>query len=162
MRGIGVALGVGTVFFAASLALFALQHAVILGVIAFLVTLWTNEALPLGVVSLLPILLFPLLGVMDSNAVASNYANSIIFLFIGGFMMAIAVEKTQLHFYFSRKLLNVFPKTPRGIIYALTITSALLSSVLSNTTITLMLMPIALFLSENIKLKIRFLLATAY
>jgi sodium-dependent dicarboxylate transporter 2/3/5 len=58
--------------------------------------------------------------------------------------------------------LSFFPKTARGIIYALAITSALLSAILSNTTITLMLMPIALFLSENIRLKVRFLLATAY
>ncbi|DAB39638.1 MAG TPA: anion transporter [Sulfurovum sp. UBA12169] len=162
MRGIGIALGIGTVFFSASLALFAPQHAMVLGVVAFLVTLWTNEALPLGVVSLLPLLLFPLIGVMDSGAVADNYANPIIFLFLGGFMVAIAIEKTQLHIYFSAKLLHIFPKTPQGIIYALAITSALLSAVLSNTTVTLMLMPIALFLSENIKLKIRFLLATAY
>ena len=77
-------------------------------------------------------------------------------------MLAIAIEKTKLHHYFSAKLLSFFPKTARGIIYALAITSALLSSVLSNTTITLMLMPIALFLSENMKLKVRFLLATAY
>ena len=77
-------------------------------------------------------------------------------------MLAIAIEKTGLHKYFSAKLLSLFPKTPRGIIYALAITSALLSSVLSNTTITLMLMPIALFLSENKRLKVRFLLATAY
>jgi sodium-dependent dicarboxylate transporter 2/3/5 len=162
MRGIAIALGIAIVFFAASLTLFALQHAMVLGVIAFLVTLWTNEALPLGVVSLLPLLLFPLIGVMDSSAVAGNYANSIIFLFLGGFMIAIAIEKTQLHIYFSAKLLHIFPKTPRGIIYALAVTSALLSAVLSNTTVALMLMPIALFLSENIKLKIRFLLATAY
>jgi len=77
-------------------------------------------------------------------------------------MLAIAIEKTRLHEYFSNRLLNLFPKTPTGIIYALAITSALLSSILSNTTITLLLMPIALFLSENLKLKIRFLLATAY
>lgn len=77
-------------------------------------------------------------------------------------MLAIAIEKIGLHKYFSSKLLSYFPVTPRGIIYALAITSALLSAILSNTTITLMLMPIALFLSENIKLKVRFLLATAY
>jgi sodium-dependent dicarboxylate transporter 2/3/5 len=77
-------------------------------------------------------------------------------------MLAIAIEKIGLHKYFSAKILSFFPKTARGIIYALAITSALLSAILSNTTITLMLMPIALFLSENVKLKIRFLLATAY
>ena len=162
MKGILTALLMGFVFFGLSLLVFTTQHAILIGLVAFLVTLWTNEALPLGVVSILPILLFPIFGILDTNLVTANYSKSIIFLFIGGFMLAIAIEKIGLHKYFSAKILSFFPKTPRGIIYALSITSALLSSILSNTTITLMLMPIALFLSENKKLKVRFLLATAY
>jgi sodium-dependent dicarboxylate transporter 2/3/5 len=162
MKDIGVSIVVGGVFFALSLLGFSMQHAILIGVVALLVTLWTNEALPLGVVSMLPILLFPSLGILDTSAVTANYSKSIIFLFLGGFMLAIAIEKIGLHKYFSSKLLGFFPKTPRGIIYALAVTSALLSAILSNTTITLMLMPIALFLSENKKLKVRFLLATAY
>ena len=162
MRGIGIAIIIGAIFFMLALLGFTAQHATLIGVVAFLVTLWTNEAMPLGAVSILPILLFPIFGILDTNAVTANYSKSIIFLFLGGFMLAIAIEKIGLHKYFSSKLLSFFPKTARGIIYALAITSALLSSILSNTTITLMLMPIALFLSENIKLKVRFLLATAY
>jgi sodium-dependent dicarboxylate transporter 2/3/5 len=162
MRGIFMAMIIGVVIFGFALLGFSVLHATLIGLVAFLVTLWTNEAMPLGAVSMLPILLFPIFGILDTSAVTANYSKSIIFLFLGGFMLAIAIEKTNLHKYFSAKLLSFFPKTARGIIYALAITSALLSSVLSNTTITLMLMPIALFLSENIKLKVRFLLATAY
>lgn len=162
MRGIFFAVAIGAVLYAFSMLMFNAQQSILIGLVAFLVALWTNEALPLGAVSLLPIILFPLFGILDINTVTPNYAKSIIFLFLGGFMLAIALEKTGLHHYFSAKLLNVFPKTPRGIIYALSTTSALLSSILSNTTITLMLMPIAMFLSENIKLKVRFLLAMAY
>jgi sodium-dependent dicarboxylate transporter 2/3/5 len=162
MRGILVSVVIAVVFFGLGLLGFSLLHATLIGLVAFLVTLWTNEAMPLGAVSILPILLFPIFGILDTSAVTANYSKSIIFLFLGGFMLAIAIEKTNLHKYFSAKLLSFFPKTARGIIYALAITSALLSSVLSNTTITLMLMPIALFLSENVKLKVRFLLATAY
>lgn len=139
-----------------------LEQSLLIGLVALLVTWWTNEALPLGVVSLLPIVLFPTFGVLELSSVTSNYSKPIIFLFLGGFMLAIAIEKIKLHLYFSAKLLSYFPKTVLGIIYALSITSALLSSILSNTTITLMLMPVALYLSDNIKLKIRFLLATAY
>ncbi len=162
MKGMAIAVGIGILFFTLALFGFDMQHAVLLGLVAFLVTLWTNEAMPLGAVSILPILLFPTFGILDTASVTANYSKSIIFLFLGGFMLAIAIEKTGLHKYFSAKLLSFFPKTARGIIYALAVTSALLSSILSNTTITLMLMPIALFLSENIKLKVRFLLATAY
>ena len=162
MRGIATAVVIGLVFFALALLGFTMQHATLIGLVAFLVTLWTNEAMPLGAVSILPILLFPIFGILDTSAVSANYSKSIIFLFIGGFMLAIAIEKTELHHYFSAKLLSFFPKTARGVIYALAVTSALLSSILSNTTITLMLMPIALHLSEEIRLKVRFLLATAY
>jgi len=162
MKGIVVACFIGLALFALSLLSFTLQHATLIGLVAFLVTLWTNEAIPLGAVSMMPIILFPLFGILDTTAVTANYSKSIIFLFLGGFMLAIAIEKIGLHKYFSAKLLSFFPKTARGIIYALAITSAFLSSILSNTTITLMLMPIALHLSENIKLKVRFLLATAY
>ena len=162
MRGLFIALLIGLGFFGFSLLFFTQQHALLLATVAFLVTIWTNGALPLGVVSLLPILLFPSLGILDVNTVAPNYSKTIIFLFIGGFMMAIAVEKIGLHKYFSSKLLSFFPNTPTGIIYALAITAALLSALLSNTTITLMLMPVGLFLTENIKLKVRFLLSIAY
>jgi sodium-dependent dicarboxylate transporter 2/3/5 len=162
MKGLLVAFLIAMGFYVVSLLGFTHEHSLLIGIVAFLVTLWTNEALPLGVVSLLPLILFPSLGIIDVNAVAPNYSKTIIFLFIGGFMMAIAVEKIGLHKYFSAKLLNLFPQTPRGIIYALAVTAALLSAILSNTTITLMLLPIGLFLTENLKLKVRFLLAIAY
>jgi sodium-dependent dicarboxylate transporter 2/3/5 len=161
-KGILLALLLGLVFSLVSWSFFTSTQSILIGLVALLVTLWTNESLPLGVVSLLPIILFPSFGVLDLSHVTPNYSKSIIFLFLGGFMLAIAIEKVKLHLYFSAKLLNFFPKTVLGILYALAITSALLSSILSNTTITLMLMPIALYLSDNIKLKIRFLLATAY
>ncbi len=162
MKGLFVAFLIALGFYGVSLLGFTNEHSLLIAIVAFLVTLWTNEALPLGVVSLLPLILFPALGIIDVNTVAPNYSKTIIFLFIGGFMMAIAVEKIGLHKYFSAKLLNLFPQTPRGIIYALAITAALLSALLSNTTITLMLLPIGLFLTENLKLKVRFLLAIAY
>jgi len=161
-KGFFMAIALGVLFtFGASFAFIPVQS-LLIGLIAFLVTLWTNEALPLGVVSLLPIILFPIFGVLELAAVTPNYSQSIIFLFLGGFMLAIALEKVRLHLYFSSKLLRFFPNTVLGIIYALAITSALLSSILSNTTVTLMLLPVALYLSSNSKLKIRFLLATAY
>jgi sodium-dependent dicarboxylate transporter 2/3/5 len=134
----------------------------LIGVVIFLVALWTNEALPLGVVSLLPIVLFPTLDILPVNSTTINYSKSIIFLFLGGFMLAIAVEKTKLHQIIADRLLHIFPPTTRGIIFALAITSALLSAVLSNTTTALLLMPIALFLTDAKLIQIRFVLAVAY
>jgi len=144
-----------------SLAL-SVQQAALVGVLVLLITLWTNEGLALGVVSLLPIVLFPSLGILSTKETTLNYAHPIIYLFLGGFMLAIAVEKTGLHTWIADRVLSVFPSSARGIIFALAITSGLLSSILSNTTTTLLLISIALFLSDDPKLKLRFALAIAY
>ncbi|WP_201353562.1 SLC13 family permease [Hydrogenimonas urashimensis] len=162
MKKIGLALLVALAGGGFASLFFTPVQAQLLGIVILLVVMWTNNALPLGVVSLLPILLFPAFGITELKSVTPNYAKSIIFLFIGGFMLAIAMQKSNLHLQISNRLLRVFPNTARGIIYAMAIVSALLSSILSNTTITLMLMPIGLFITENPRLKIRILLAIAY
>jgi len=144
------------------LPFFTLQQTLLVVSIVFMVTLWTNEGLPLAVVSLLPIVVFPAAGVLSTKETALNYANPIIYLFLGGFLIAIAVEKTGLHKIIANKMLGLFPSSVRGIIFALIITSGLLSSVLSNTTTTLLLLPIALFLTNEVKLKMRLALGIAY
>ena len=162
MRKIVIAIFIATIMFFLAGLMFSTQHALLVALIAFLVVLWTNEGLSIGVVSLLPILLFPSFGILDMKATTANYSNPTIFLFMGGFMIAIATQKTNLHKYISNKLLTVFPNTPRGMIFSLAFTGALLSSVLSNSTTALLLIPIAIFLSDNIKLKARLALAIAY
>ena len=162
MKKILVSIIFGLVVGSTSLLFFNVMQAKLLGIVVFLVVMWTNNALPLGVVSMLPILLFPAFGIVSLDKVTPNYAKSVIFLFLGGFMLAIAMQKTNLHKQLSDRLIKIFPNTVRGTIYAMAIISALLSSILSNTTITLMLMPIALFISMNEKLKVRILLAIAY
>ncbi len=148
--------------FGMMIAFFTLPQSLMVATIVLMVTLWTNEGLPLAVVSLLPIIFFPAAGVLSTKETAVNYANPIIYLFLGGFLIAIAVEKTGLHKVIASRMLNLFPSSVRGIIFALIITSGLLSSVLSNTTTTLLLLPIALFLTEEVKLKMRLALAIAY
>ncbi|MFT7054032.1 MAG: sodium-dependent dicarboxylate transporter 2/3/5 [Psychromonas sp.] len=149
------------VYFIAVIWLVAAQ-AITLALISLLVILWSNNGLPLGVVSLLPILLFPIFDLLPTNEVTSNYSESIIFLFIGGFLLAIGVEKTELHKVIANKMLAFFPNTITGIIYALALTAGSLSAFLSNTTSCLLLIPLALFLSEDDALKKRFALAICY
>lgn len=162
IKKIAAALAVGCAAYGAALFAFTGKEAVLVGLIAFMVVLWTNEGLPLGAVSLLPIILFPAFDILETNATSVNYANSIIFLFLGGFLLAIAVEKTGLHKVIANRMLAVFPKTVRGIVFSLVITAGILSSFLSNTTTTLLLMPLALFLTDDAKIKMRFALAIAY
>ena len=157
-----VALLLAAVSFFLMYSFFTSQQSFLVASIVLMVTLWTNEGLPLAVVSLLPIILFPSFGILTTKATTINYANPIIYLFLGGFLIAIAVEKTNLHKVIASKMLGIFPNSVRGIIFALIITSGLLSSVLSNTTTTLLLLPIALFLTQNVKLKMRLALGIAY
>lgn len=161
-KGLFIAIILGAISYFLGSYFFEPVHGKLLGIIVFLVTLWTNEALPLGAVSLLPIILFPAFDVLSTNAVSANYSKSIIFLFLGGFLLAIAVEKIGLHKVIANKLLSIFPSTPRGVIYSLALTSAIMSAFLSNTTTALLLISIALFLTENAKLRVRFVLAVAY
>ena len=161
-KKISTALFLGLISFTAMIIFFNMQQSLMVAAIVLMVTLWTNEGLPLAVVSLLPIVMFPAAGVLTTKEAAVNYANPIIYLFLGGFLIAIAVEKTGLHKIIANKMLGLFPSSARGIIFALIITSGLLSSVLSNTTTTLLLLPIALFLTEDVKLKMRLALGIAY
>lgn len=148
------------------LAFFYLQVSfkvcILLGVVAFLVTLWTNKALPIGVVSLLPIILFPSFGILDTATATANYANPILFLFLGGFMIAAATEKIGLHKLIAKVLLNKFPKTAKGVISALALACILLGSALSNSTVALLLLPVALSITQDSVLKTRFLLTIAF
>jgi len=161
-RKILMALLFGVIAFGIMIVFFTLPQSLMVATIVLMVTLWTNEGLPLAVVSLLPIILFPAAGVLTTKETTINYANPIIYLFLGGFLIAIAVEKTGLHKVIANRMLNIFPSSTRGIIFALIITSGLLSSVLSNTTTTLLLLPIALFLTDDVKLKMRLALGIAY
>ena len=162
MKNIFISIIVSLGFFFVASFIFSTQHSILIALIALLVILWTNEALPIGVVSLLPIVLFPAFGLIDVKTATANYSNPTIFLFMGGFMIAIATQKINLHKYISNKLLSIFPKTPRGMIFSVAFTGALLSSVLSNSTTALLLIPIAIFLTEDIKFKARLALAIAY
>jgi sodium-dependent dicarboxylate transporter 2/3/5 len=163
-KKIGIAVVTAVIVYAVSSVIFHVNvtQASLLGLIALLVTLWTNEGLPLAVVSLLPIVLFPAFSILGTKATAANYSHPIIYLFLGGFLLAIAVEKSSLHSWIADKMLSIFPSTPRGMIFSLAITSGLLSSILSNTTTTLLLMSIGLFITQDMRLKLRFALAIAY
>ena len=162
MKNIFISIIVAIGFFLLANIIFNTQHSILIALISFFVVLWTNEGLPIGVVSLLPIVLFPAFGILDMKSATANYSNTTIFLFMGGFMIAIATQKINLHKYISNKLLTIFPNTPRGMIFSLSFTAALLSSVLSNSTTALLLLPIAIFLTENIKFKARLALSIAY
>lgn len=162
IHGIWVAVVLGGVAYLGAVPFLAAQQAALVGVVTAMVACWSSESLPLGVVSLLPVILFPLFDILPSNELTPNYAKPIIFLFFGGFMIAIAVEKTLLHQVLTHHILRFFPATQKGMVYSLVLTSGILSAILSNTATAMLLMPLALYLSDLSTLKSRFVLAIAY
>ncbi|HEY5610749.1 MAG TPA: SLC13 family permease [Thermoanaerobaculia bacterium] len=105
--------------------------------------LWLTEALPMGLTALLPLVLFPLAGIRTAEKVAAPYANSAVFLFLGGFLVASCVAKWNLHRRVAYMALTVVGTKPRRIVLAVIIATAILSMWISNTATTLMLTPIA-------------------
>jgi sodium-dependent dicarboxylate transporter 2/3/5 len=105
---------------------------------------WITEAVPLAATALLPVALFPLLGIMDGKSVAPLYFNHIIFLFMGGFLVALAMQHWQLHRRIALRLLLLFGGCPRCTLTGFMLATAFLSMWISNTATTMMMVPIAL------------------
>jgi len=111
---------------------------------ALMAILWITETIPLAVTSLIPLIFFPVFGLLSAEEIASSYMNSIIFLFLGGFLIAIAMEKWELHKRIALKIITIFGGTPNSIIIGFMASGALLSMWISNTATALMLLPIGL------------------
>jgi sodium-dependent dicarboxylate transporter 2/3/5 len=105
---------------------------------------WVSEALPLPVTALLPLALFPLLGVAGIKAAAAPYANPVIFLFMGGFVVALAMERWQLHERIALFVLRFVGDRMDYLVGGFMVATAALSMWVSNTATTLMMLPIAL------------------
>lgn len=113
--------------------------------IAFLMAVWwITEIIPLSVTSLLPVVLFPALGVMNGKDVSSTYFNHVIFLFAGGFLVALAMEKWNLHKRIAIKILLLTGTSPLWLLFGFMLASAFLSMWISNTATVMMMLPIIL------------------
>jgi len=104
---------------------------------------WMTEAIPVYVTALMPLVLFPLFGIADVHTTASSYGHEIIFLFLGGFILALALERWNLHKRLALNVLAAVGSNPRMIIGAFMAVSALLSMWVTNTATAIMLLPVA-------------------
>jgi sodium-dependent dicarboxylate transporter 2/3/5 len=111
---------------------------------SLLIGLWVTEALPMPVTALLPLVLFPLLSISSIKITAAAYSNEVIFLFMGGFMLGLAIEKWNLHRRIALNIVKATGTSGNRIILGFIISTGLISMWLSNTATTMMMFPIAM------------------
>ncbi len=110
----------------------------------WMVLWWIFEVLPLGITALIPLFYLPFLGLEELSQITPSYSNSVIFLFLGGFIIARGLEKTKLDERLALNILKLTGRTDHGIIIGFILTTAFLSMWISNTATTVMMVPIAL------------------
>jgi sodium-dependent dicarboxylate transporter 2/3/5 len=115
----------------------------VLAVSILMISWWILEALPLAVVALIPIVLFPLLNISSIKEVTKSYSDSNIYLFMGGFFLGIAIEKWNLHKRIALSIINITGTNGNRIILGFILSTGFLSLWLSNTATTMMMFPIA-------------------
>ncbi|MEE4241998.1 MAG: SLC13 family permease [Desulfopila sp.] len=114
---------------------------------------WITDAIPLFATAMLPIILYPVLGIMKGSAIAPTYVNSTIFLFIGGFLIALTMEKWNLHKRMALFIIRLIGGGPSRIILGFMIAAAFLSMWISNTATAIMMVPIGLAIVSQMEAK---------
>ena len=107
---------------------------------------WMSQALPLTATALLPFLAFPLFGIMGASDTAAAYYSPILFLVLGGAMIALAIERVGLHRRLALAIIRRGGGTPAAMLFAFLTATALISTIVSNTATTLIMIPIAVAL----------------
>lgn len=122
----------------------------VLAVALLMATWWITEAIPIPATALLPIFLFPALGVMNGSEVTQPYAHHLIYLFLGGFLIAVTIEKWHLHRRIALYTIQLVGVTPDRIILGFMIASAGLSMWISNTAATMMMLTIGIAVLKQV------------
>lgn len=120
------------------------QGDAVVAVALWMVIWWITEAVSISVTALLPLILFPLLKIMPIGDVGANYGSPIVFLFFGGFVMALALEKVNLHKRIALNIIKITGTTPNKVVLGFMIATAFLSMWISNTASTVVMLPIAM------------------
>jgi len=105
---------------------------------------WLTQAIPIAATSLIPLVAFPLLGIQSAGDVSASYINRSIFLFLGGFLVALGIEKWVLHRRMALHVIRVIGSSPKRVVLGFMLATAFLSMWISNTASTLLMMPIGL------------------
>ena len=124
-----------------------------LGLALWMATWWISEATPVSVTAFLPLIVAPIIGIAPIKVTTSSYAHPLIFLFLGGFFISIAMERWNLHKRIALKAMSLCSTKPSHQIGGLMLVTAFLSMWMSNTATAVMMLPIALSIIEMVKQK---------
>jgi sodium-dependent dicarboxylate transporter 2/3/5 len=122
-------------------------------VVVLMAVWWMTQALPLTVTALVPFLAFPLMGVMTANATAGAYWSPILFLVLGGAMIALAIERTGLHRRLALAIVSRGGGSAGSILFAFMTATAIISMIVSNTATSLIMIPIAVAVLKAAKVE---------
>ncbi|HEX7342973.1 MAG TPA: DASS family sodium-coupled anion symporter [bacterium] len=146
---LGIALFVIVLFIPSSAELAAAQR---MGAIAVLMACWwITEAIPIPATALIPLVLFPLLGIADAKTASAPYANHLIFLFLGGFFIALAVQKWQLHRRIAMRTISLLGFSPAKLVLGFMAATGFISMWMSNTATAMIMLPIGLAIIKHLE-----------
>ena len=123
----------------------------ILASTAWMAIWWVTECVPISVTALLPIVLFPLTGGMDLATTTAAYGHKLVFLFVGGFLIALAIEKWHLHKRLALNIIMVTGSNKSRVILGFMLATAFLSMWISNTATSIMILPVGLAIISQLK-----------
>jgi len=123
----------------------------LIGITLWMAIWWISEAVPIAVTALLPILLFPLFDVVSILETTEQYGHKYVFLYIGGFILAIAIERWDLHKRIALQIIKVIGSKASFLILGFMIATAFLSMWISNTATTVMMLPIAIAIANQVQ-----------
>ncbi|MGJ8593080.1 MAG: SLC13 family permease [Aquaticitalea sp.] len=127
------------------------QARAVLASTAWIAVWWITEAIPIAVTALLPIVLFPLSGGLDLGTTTSAFGHKYVFLYMGGFIIAIAIEKWNLHRRIALNIINLIGSDVKKIILGFMVATAFLSMWISNTATSVMMLPIGIAIITQLK-----------
>ncbi len=131
------------IYFLVEPGLLSSKSIIVLALGSWMVTWWATEAMPIPVSALLPMVVFPIMGVSTVKEASAPYGDPVIFLFMGGFILALGLERHKLHQRIALSLIRITGTSGNGIILGFMLSTALISMWISNTATAIMMLPIA-------------------